>query len=128
ADIGSHQFTYSLYPHQGNWEAANVTREGYELNHEVSVIETRTHKGTLPNRHRFITIDAQSVVIDTVKHAENHTGFIFRLYESSGGREQVNLQLEESIGTVEETNLLEEAIAHIKVDNNQINIDCKPFE
>ncbi|MCR2820069.1 alpha-mannosidase [Lederbergia panacisoli] len=128
ADIGTHQFTYSLYPHLGNSQAANVTREGYELNHEVSVLKTRAHKGTLPNHHSFIKTDAQAVVIDTVKHAEDQSGFIFRLYESSGGREQVNLQLEESIGTVEETNLLEESIANMKVENNQISIDCKPFE
>jgi alpha-mannosidase len=32
ADEGEHRFTYSLYPHPGDWTAAGVTREAFALN------------------------------------------------------------------------------------------------
>lgn len=33
ADLGEHEFTYSLYPHEGDWRAAHTLRRAAELNH-----------------------------------------------------------------------------------------------
>ena len=35
ADQGDHSFTYSIYPHKGNWFSGGTTREAYELNYEL---------------------------------------------------------------------------------------------
>ncbi|MFP4977588.1 alpha-mannosidase [Paenibacillus sp. CN-4] len=37
ADLGEHEFTYSLYPHEGDWRAAHTLRKAAELNHEPAV-------------------------------------------------------------------------------------------
>ncbi|GIN69698.1 alpha-mannosidase [Bacillus sp. J14TS2] len=128
ADIGHHQFTYSLYPHRGNWREANITRRGYELNHPVSVIQTEAHTGDLPSQHSFVKTQAQHVVVDTIKPAEDENGLIVRLYETSGGRERATLQLSQPVDTVEETNLLEEPVANLNITNGQVETDYKPYE
>ncbi|MBP1913390.1 alpha-mannosidase [Lederbergia galactosidilyticus] len=128
ADIGSHQFTYSLYPHRGNWRDANITRKGYELNHPVTVIKTDHHEGNLPSHHSFVKSQAKHVVLDTIKPAEDDNGLIIRLYESTGGREEANLQLQIPINAVEETNLLEEHMANMPVINGQVRNKYKPYE
>lgn len=128
ADIGFHEFTYSLYPHAGNWQAANVTKIGYELNHPVTVKITHSHDGTLPYKYSFVQTDATHVILDTIKLAEDENGFILRFYESSGGRELVQLQLAKDISQVEETNLLEEHVENIVVVNNKVVTHYKPYE
>ncbi len=37
ADIGHHEFTYSLLPHGGNWREAHIVRAAAELNQQVPV-------------------------------------------------------------------------------------------
>ncbi|MEK4663499.1 alpha-mannosidase [Priestia sp. FSL H7-0729] len=37
ADLGEHEFTYSLYPHDGDWRTAHTVRQAAELNTEVVV-------------------------------------------------------------------------------------------
>lgn len=128
ADQGSHQFTYSLYPHSGNWQDANVTRKGYELNHPVSILLSTGHEGSLPSNYSFVETEAQSVILDTIKPAEDKNGLIFRLYEPAGGREQVKMQLRTTLSSAEETNLLEEPVAALVVENDQVEADYKPFE
>ncbi|MCJ7840610.1 alpha-mannosidase [Lederbergia sp. NSJ-179] len=128
ADIGSHTFTYSLYPHRGNWREANITRKGYELNHPVTVVVAEAHAGSLPNHHSFMKTEAEHVVLDTVKPAEDENGFIVRLYEATGGREQTTLHLQLPIDSAEETNLLEEPVANLTIVNGQLRTEYKPYE
>ena len=53
ADEGHHEFTYSLYPHAGNWRDAQTVRRGYELNYRLIAIRSHKHEGTLPSRTFF---------------------------------------------------------------------------
>jgi alpha-mannosidase len=36
ADEGEHRFTYSLFPHPGDWTSAGVAREAFALNAPLS--------------------------------------------------------------------------------------------
>ena len=50
ADEGHHEFTYSLYPHGGNWRDAQTVRRGYELNYKLIAMQSQKHEGTLAGR------------------------------------------------------------------------------
>lgn len=127
ADQGDHTFTYSLYPHQGDWIEAKITQKGYELNHPVTTILSTNHEGQLPNKHSFIEVDAEHVVLDTVKLGEE-SGLVLRFYESSGGRESVRIQLNEELDQAEETNLLEEHEKTLALDGRALEIAHHPYE
>jgi len=46
-DMGSyHDFTYSVYPHTGDWKSANTIYKGYELNYPCLTYATTAHSGT----------------------------------------------------------------------------------
>ncbi|CAI2377023.1 unnamed protein product [Moneuplotes crassus] len=66
ADIGLHEFTYSLYSHKGN-ELSDVSKEGFSLNFPL--------KNYLPNKledcqsDSFIEIDETNVILDDLKLA-----------------------------------------------------------
>uniref|UniRef100_UPI00313BB897 alpha-mannosidase n=1 Tax=Bacillus sp. OTU2372 TaxID=3043858 RepID=UPI00313BB897 len=128
ADQGHHEFTYSLFPHEGGWREAEVVKRGYELNHPAVVYLTSAHQGSLPSSHSFIKTESKQVILDTVKQSEDGTGLTLRMYESSGGRENIRLSLAGQVHSAHETNLLEERQADISVQGNKLSSSLKPFE
>jgi alpha-mannosidase len=98
ADKGHHEFTYAIYPHAGNWQAAQTVRHGYQLNIPLQVIQlpaTSTSKpGTLPTEGSFLKLPADNLVITAFKQsADNPTRWILRCYECHGlVAEKVSLQ------------------------------------
>lgn len=128
ADQGIHEFTYSLYPHGGDWREAHVVRHGYELNHPVEVLETTAHSGTLPASHSFVAFESQHVILDTLKRAEDSDDVIVRMYESAGGREQVSIQFQFPVESVQVTNLLEQPESQLTVANTGVSTGLSAFE
>lgn len=128
ADQGYHEFTYSIFPHEGDWREAEVVKRGYELNHPAVVFRTSAHQGSLPSSHSFIKTESKQVILDTVKQSEDGTGLTLRMYESSGGRENISLNMEGEVHSAQETNLLEERQADISVQGNKLSSSLKPFE
>ena len=45
ADEGFHEFTYALYPHAGDWKAAETERRGFELNFPLIPVTTEPPPG-----------------------------------------------------------------------------------
>lgn len=128
ADQGNHEFTYSLLPHEGDWRDADVVKRGYELNHPAVVFRTSAHEGSLPSSYSFIKTESKQVILDTVKQSEDGTGLTLRMYESSGGREKVQLSMSGQVHSAYETNLLEEKPVGISVQGNKLTTSLKPFE
>nr|WP_313771742.1 alpha-mannosidase [Neobacillus niacini] len=128
ADIGIQEFTYSLFPHEGDWRKAEVVNQGYELNHPVNVFVASAHQGRLPNSHSFIETESKQVILDTVKQSEDGTGLVLRMYESNGGRESVHLSLTRPVTSAHEANLLEEKQACISIKGNNLSSSLKPYE
>lgn len=75
-DRGEHTLTYSLYPFATDFAHSGVVREGYALSNPLEVRE-----GTCQARPG-IWCESESVILETVKPAENGDGLILRLYES----------------------------------------------
>lgn len=128
ADLGEHEFTYSLYPHEGDWRAAHTLRRAAELNHEVPVQQTISHAGTLLAAGSLIGLESRHVVLDTVKPAEDGQGTILRLYESSGGREKVRLNWPYAYQSVFLTNALEDPGDELIPEKGQIELSFAPYE
>ncbi len=135
ADLGEHEFTYSLYPHEQDWRGAQVVRKAAELNHPAIVVSipaagdsALTGQGALPHEQSMIPLESRSVMLDTMKAAELGDGTIFRFYESSGSRESVSIRLPKSPSRVCIVNLLEEEIEHLGVDDGILRLEFKPFE
>ncbi|MFD1175011.1 alpha-mannosidase [Paenibacillus puldeungensis] len=129
ADQGEHQFTYSLYPHAGDWRGAHVVREAVELNHPASFLLTENpQNGTLPAVHSWLKLDAEHVVLETVKPAEDGSGTILRFYESSGSREKVSVQWPTSNMKAYIVGLLEDEKEEILVQDGNFELVFKPYE
>jgi len=128
ADLGEHEFTYSLYPHEGDWRNAHTVRHAAELNHEVTVQHAEQSAGRRPATGAWINFDSSHVVLDTVKPAEAGEGTVLRFYESSGKREQVTLQWQHAFEQAYLSNALEEPGEPLDMTNGQITLTFAPYE
>lgn len=128
ADQGHHEFTYSLYPHLGNFKEAEVVAKGYELNCPLIACVEDAHEGCLKSQDSMIFCDANHVFIEVVKLAEDSDDIIVRLYEAHKKRGPVNVTFNRSIKRVVECDLLEREIEDVSCNGATFSFDIKPFE
>lgn len=131
ADEGEHRFTYALYPHQGDWRCGTAP-EAAELNTPLQAYApapmAEPASGALASSGSLAHVDADHVVLDTVKRAEDSNAVILRLYEAYGQRGPVAVTLERAPKKVTECDLMEENDEATQVKGNMIQLYIKPFE
>ncbi|MBW4464944.1 MAG: alpha-mannosidase [Pegethrix bostrychoides GSE-TBD4-15B] len=98
SDLGQHQFTYALYPHDRNWKAAQTPRRGYEVNQPLRVLTLdpatlrRVGSASLPPVGNFLSLPS-NFMLSAFKPAEDGTNqWILRGYESQGMGTTLNWQ------------------------------------
>jgi alpha-mannosidase len=123
ADEGQHEFTYSLYPHAGNWTDAETARRAMELN-----IATRSKPGGgEPAARTMVDIDGPAM-LEALKPAEDGKGTILRVYEPHGSRGPVRIRFAAEIARVSECNLVEEGRESVAVRNGSFRFEIEPFQ
>ena len=128
ADEGHHEFTYSLYPHAGTWRDALTVRQAYDLNYELTAVQTERHQGPLPPHHSFLEIQPDNVVLTAVKKAEDDSALILRFYEWAGKEADVKVSLPAEAQAASETNLMEKVIGPIPSQANAVTAHTGPYE
>lgn len=112
-DIGSHAFTYSVYPHGGDVWSGGVVREGYRLNDPILCFpaeEVRSAPAWERDSWSWLALEDSTAVLETVKRAEDSGRMVLRFYEAAGGYTKLCLRLR-GYRVVGLCNLLEEPVA-----------------
>ena len=76
------EFTYRIIPHRGTWKDAHVIQRAAELNTRPETIIETYHKGNLPLRKSFLSLESDHIVLTAMKQSEEGDGIIIRAYES----------------------------------------------
>ncbi|MFW5985632.1 MAG: alpha-mannosidase, partial [Halanaerobiaceae bacterium] len=126
ADRERHEFTYSLYPHEGDWKKADTVNQAYQLNCPLYARVKEDDRGNLPEELSLAEVDQENVIIETVKQAEDDQSIIIRLYECYNRRTSVQLKLFAEPVKVQECDLKEEDIGVVEVQENEFNFEIKP--
>ena len=128
ADQAQHEFTYALYPHAGNHIVGGVVHAGYELNVPLRSVSGMQQQSHHPSSLSFAHIEAENVIIETIKKAEKSDDIILRLYEASGATTRTTLTLDREIDTIWRTNLLEEPEKSLDHQQKSVELTLSPFE
>lgn len=129
ADKGVHTFTYSLLPHRLDWRQAGVVNQGYALNEPLQpVLCSQGVTQGMGQSASFLHCDADNVVVDTVKAAEDGRGIIVRVYEATGGKTNTTLTTALNVTQAIECNLMEEDEQPLPLQNQALCFNIKPFE
>ncbi len=123
ADKGRQEFTYSFYFWEGPLASSRVVQESYDLNVPLSVED-----GAAGRRELFGT-DSPSVIVETVKPAEDGSGdIVVRLYESARSSVDCEFRTSLPVKTAAETDMLEREKRKLKLSSGAVNLSFRPFE
>lgn len=123
ADQGLHQFTYSIYPHKGDWRAADTVKEAFYLNEPLFV-----HEGELKKlaSSLFDFVD-DNIIVDAIKKAEVEDCLIIRLHEFAGGKSTIKIGMKKPVAWWCECDLMEKASGPKNISND-LEFEINPYE
>lgn len=122
-DQGDHSFTYSLFPHHHDWREGGTVRHARELNHPLLVLD-----GTAPQLPSIVTISTPSVIVDSIKKAEDTDEVIIRMHEAHGQAVKTTLTFGLRADAVMECDLMEQDLAAHKIAKSKLPLKFSPFE
>ena len=128
ADLGHHEFTYSIYPHGDTWKEADTSQMAYNLNVPMYAVIEDAHKGQLKREMSLLKINKGNCIVEVIKKAEVGNGVVVRLYEYKNTREDVQISFGREIRCVHECDLMENITGHVHIDRNKIRFDINPYE
>lgn len=119
ADMGKHEFTYSLYPHKFSLPESDVAEESFKLNVELYKVWKQS---TVDARKeiKYIEIERPSVILDAFKlDEEKKNTIILRVHENHGTITNCPIKFGFDIDVPVAVNLLEEKVdSYELVDSN----------
>jgi alpha-mannosidase len=120
ADEGRHEFTYSIYPHEGS-DLLGTVREAEYLNRQLITLEG------FSNNFPIVSLNAPTMKIMALKMAENGKGVILRVAEVLGARGVAVIDSPFHNKDVWLTNLLEERQERITNRYDRTTFAYEPF-
>jgi len=127
SDTGRHRFAYAFAIWNGDFHSSPVVKEAYAFNYPVYV---RSGGWPFAGEEGFVSVDQESIVVDTIKLAEDGSGdLVIRAYESKGGsvRALLDSPLLEKM-EIAETDALERTQAKLPKEGRKAAVRFKPFE
>lgn len=83
---GIHEFRYRVFPHQGNWQGANLPRRSQEFASKPLALVTNMHDGVLSPSRSLLSTEIENVNVSALKLAEDGEGWVVRCVETLGRR------------------------------------------
>lgn len=127
ADRGMQVFTYSLYPHAGDWRNGTV-REAHLLNAPLVAARGASCEAKEFKPESFMSLESPTAVVDAVKGAEDGNGLIVRVYEAGGARGTAKLNLGFAASGASECDLMENDQIEAEIVGGAIEFAIKPYE
>ncbi len=128
---GKHLFKYSIYPHSGDWKAANLPRRGYELNTPATAVATEKKKGKLGRAATLLpTGDDGSAILAALKKSETSDMITARVYDALGTGARVKFGSDKiPVSKCRTTNITETDRGRaVRVRNGAAGANISPWE
>jgi alpha-mannosidase len=122
ADEGHHEFTYSIYPHGGDWRTGGVVRAAHELNYPLIARMARSHAGPLGTSASLAAAAPENIIMQVFKRAEDSADYIVRWYETAGKRTLATITLPGTPQQVWETDLMENELRELPVTGKALRV------
>lgn len=132
-DEGIQRFEYGVFVCDGEAEKSNIMNEAAMFNIRPAAVPESFHKGVLPQRKGFLSVDRDNIIMTALKFCEDRSGdCIARFYETRGedtrahivcemlnadfdvdfGHNEIKTLRISKNGEVRETDFLEDVVGH----------------
>lgn len=128
ADMGLHRFTYVLYPHFGPVQHGDTVAAAYALNAPLRTAWFDPSGGEQGQIKPLISVDSRSLVVESVKKAEDSGLVVVRLYECHNSRGSADLSSALNIRRAWRADMNEDPRQELDVDEGIVRFSYRPFE
>jgi len=128
ADMGMHEFTYSFYPHTGDFREGQTVQEAYLLNMPLTAQRIEKTEGTMPEVYSLVSCNRENVVVETVKKTDADDSVIVRLFDCYNQKTEATVTFGFDVKKVSVCNLMEEIEYELPVDGRSVTVPVKNFE
>lgn len=128
ADLGLHEFSYSLLPHIGSLYEAGVIQAAYSFNQPLLSCPVSAGSGDIADSFSLVSCDKDNVIIDTVKKAQSDNSMIVRLYDSFNMRCNATVSVAPGFAKAYLCDMMENELQELTFDGNAVTIPVKNFE
>ncbi len=128
ADQGLHEFSYSIYPHKGNFASGGTVRAAYSFNQPLKVVEVSGRAGKVPTEYGFVKCGNENIIIETLKQCEDNDDYILRLYDAFNCRTDAVLEFALSIDNIELCDLMENSTEKLEFKGNSVKVNVNNYE
>lgn len=127
-DMGRHRFSYVLLPHFDQIVHSDVIAAAYALNSPLRSVALKPSKGEAGSLPKLVAVDTRSLIIESVKKAEDSDHLIVRLYECHNTRGTANLSCVLGAKRAWICGLDETSEQELEVVDGTIPLKFRPFE
>jgi alpha-mannosidase len=127
-DGGNHQLAFALYPHDGTWLDAGVHEKGLAFNHRLIPVVAERHAGELGTEAELLAVEPTTVLVSTVKKAEDTNHTILRLYNLLSGPVDATVRLPAQATGIDETDVLEWSFTPLELQGRVITLPLGSYE
>ncbi|MBE9076121.1 alpha-mannosidase [Romeria aff. gracilis LEGE 07310] len=113
-DRGPHHFSYAIYPHAKNWQAAKTVHQAHALNIFLAPYLCEATSGPVTSHANqtgpcsFLRLTAKNLILSAFKPSEDEPKqFILRCYDAYGQSARLELENALDVQVQEQLNLLE---------------------
>lgn len=128
ADMGEHEFTYSLFPHKGDFVEGNTVPAAAGLNQPLEVYQGRVEiPGT--GEGSMIRLEGGLVELDAVKKSEDGNSIVVRFHEYGGAGCRVKAIMGFPVKEAAECDLMERALEPFhETAGGEVGLEVRPYE
>ena len=115
-------------PHEGDYRSAGIARMAYDLNAPMQALPVAAQAGCLPQRYSMVTLSEDTVILETVKKAEDTDGTVFRMYDACNRKATVDVTFGFTPKRVTLCDLMEKELEQLQLRGNTVTLPIKPYE
>ncbi|HLM56676.1 MAG TPA: glycoside hydrolase family 38 C-terminal domain-containing protein [Pyrinomonadaceae bacterium] len=128
-DWGSHEFTYGLAAHAGDWRQGRTDWQAQRLNQPLIAFEAARHAGALGKSLSLLDTGDSRVRVLAFKKAEEGDDIILRMVELDGRPARgVRVKFAGPVASAREVNGREEPIGPATVSRGELVTDFGPYQ
>ena len=128
SDHGVHEFSYSIYAHEGTFKESDTIKRAYYFNYPMTAVRACGVASEIPTSFSAVSLDKDNVVCEAVKEAEDSLDTIVRLYESKNIRTRVKVSTSLGAKRCYLCDLLENELEELEIIDGAVTVDIKGFE
>jgi mannosylglycerate hydrolase len=119
--LGKNSFSYSVILHKKSWENSYIS--AHQFNYPLFAKSVNRNSGESPAVLSFAEIKPRDLILSAFKQSGDKSGYILRFYNIKSKDVKGEISFYKPVSKCYLTNLAEEVISEIKIENGKIVLD-----